>query len=279
MERAGPDTAAGAGMKEDDPNLSAELTVFVSTVGAASFPDCLAQLSAQDCRFQLEVIENVAPMSAAFQQMLDRCSTPFYVQVDEDMILHRFAIRRLHEWLTAAEPDVAFVVGWLWDVHLGRGIQGVKAFRHGICRNYPYADVQSCEKDQLQRLKDDGFRYLKPPEPVPTQDGPSTLGLHGCHYDARSIFERYATLEQKRHRHPEKMAWFHPHAAEFLNRFLSDPTELNLLAVMGLLAGRLAHDDRHGEKDFTQYDALSGLREAQAFFAACRTAGQRPPEP
>ena len=51
------------------------------------------------------------------------------------------------------------------------------------------------------------------------------------------------------------------------------------MAVMGLLAGRLAPDDRPGEKDFTQYDALSGLREAQAFFAACRTAGQRPPEP
>ena len=121
-------------MKEDDSDLAADLTVFVSTVGAASFPDCITHLSAQDCRFKLDVIENVAPMSAAFQQMLDRCSTPFYVQVDEDMILHPFAIRRLHEWLTAAEPDVAFVIGWLWDVHLGRGIQGVKAFRHAICR-------------------------------------------------------------------------------------------------------------------------------------------------
>ena len=47
------------------PDLSSEVTVFVSTVGAASFPDCMTHLAAQDCRFGLEVIEGLAPMSAA----------------------------------------------------------------------------------------------------------------------------------------------------------------------------------------------------------------------
>jgi hypothetical protein len=254
------------------PDLSAEVTVFVSTVGAASYGDCMERLFAQDCRFRLQVIENVAPMSAAFQQMLDRCRTPFYVQVDEDMILHPFAIRRLHEWIRAAGPDVALVVGWLWDVHLGRGIQGVKAYRHAICRRYPYADVQSCEKDQLHRMQQDGFRYLCPPEDVPTQHGPATLGLHGAHYDQRSMFERYATLEQRRSRHPDKLAWLTDHAADFIERFRADPSETNLMAVMGLLAGRLADGDGKGEKDFTRYEDTPGLREARAFFAACRKA-------
>jgi glycosyltransferase involved in cell wall biosynthesis len=260
---------------DDRPDIAAEMTVFVSTVGAASFPECMAHLEAQDCRFRLEVIENVAPMSAAFQQMLDRCQTPFYVQVDEDMILHPFAIRRLHDWIVTAAPDVAFVVGWLWDVHLGRGIQGVKAYRHDICRHYRYADVQSCEKDQLLRMQKDGLRYLRPSEAIPTKDGPATLGLHGAHYDPRSIFERYATLEQRRFRHPEKLAWFADHAAQFIDRFRTDPSELNLMAVMGLLAGRLANGERIGEKDFTQYDDMPGFREALAFWGACRKAGEK----
>jgi glycosyltransferase involved in cell wall biosynthesis len=261
------------------PDISSEVTVFVSTVGAASYPECLTHLVNQDCRFRMEVIENVAPMSAAFQQMLDRCKTPFYVQVDEDMILHPFAIRRLHDWIRAAAPDVALVVGWLWDMHLGRGIQGVKAFRHAICRRYPYSDVQSCEKDQLQRMQRDGFRYLRPPEEVPTQDDPATLGLHGAHYDPRSMFERYATLEQRRCRHPEKLAWFADHAVQFIDRFRADPSEINLMAVMGLLAGCLSGDEQVGEKDFTRYDDMPGFREALAFSAACRKTGNSETRP
>jgi hypothetical protein len=143
------------------PDLSAEVTVFVSTVGAASFPDCMTHLAAQDCRFGVEVIEGVAPMSAAFQSMLDRCTTPFYVQVDEDMILRPSAVRRLHQRMKASADDVALVVGWLWDVHLGRAIQGVKIFRHSIVARYPYADFPAtlsliCQDVVLDQIEHGG---------------------------------------------------------------------------------------------------------------------------
>jgi hypothetical protein len=49
--------------------------------------------------------------------------------------------------LASADPAVPLVVAWLWDAHLGHCIQGVKAFRHRIVSRYPFADVQSCEKD------------------------------------------------------------------------------------------------------------------------------------
>ena len=37
-------------------DLSAELSVFVLTVGAPSFAECMRRLEAQDCRFHLEVV-------------------------------------------------------------------------------------------------------------------------------------------------------------------------------------------------------------------------------
>jgi hypothetical protein len=252
------------------PDLSAEVTVFVSTVGAASFRDCMAHLAAQDCSFGLEVIERVAPMSAAFQRMLDRCSTPFYVQVDEDMILRPSAVRRLHQRMKASADDVALVVGWLWDVHLGRAIQGVKIFRHSIASRYPYADVESCEKDQLWRMQTDGFRYLRPEGVVATANDGHVHGLHGAHYDPRTVFERYSTLERKRLAHPDNSTWFAEHAPDFIHRFQADPTELNLMALMGLIAGRLSAGTVAGEKDFTRYGALPGFDAAGAFMAACR---------
>jgi hypothetical protein len=214
-------------------------------------------------------------MSAAFQRMLDLCETTYYVQVDEDMLLRPWAVRTLHDWIRIAPPDVAMVAAWLWDVHLGRGILGVKAFRHAIVRRYPLADVQSCEIDQLRRLNVDGYRYLPPPDPEPAEYGPWTLGVHGAQYDAQSIFERYATLERVMRNYPDKLAWFADHAEDFLRRFREDPSELNLMALLGIMAGRLASAKPAGEKDYTEYGRLPGLKEARAFFTACTTHSHR----
>jgi hypothetical protein len=253
------------------PDLSAELTVFVTTVGTAGFSACLEHLRAQDCGFRLEIIRNVAPMSAAFQVMLDRCETPYYVQVDEDMLLRPDTIRRLHQRIRGAPEDVGLVVEWLWDVHLGRPIQGVKAYRHSIVSQFPLRDVQSCEKDQLARLERAGYRYLRPDLGPPPEDSPAIAGLHGCQYDPDSIFERYFTLEQKWLGNPHKLVWFTPQPAQFLQRFCETPSEENLMALLGVVAGRLAQATGQvtGEKDFRLYDSLPGLAEARLFFQAC----------
>jgi hypothetical protein len=119
-------TAAGsAGAESIRPDLSEEVTVFVTSLGAPSYAACRELLRRQDCTFRLEVIEGVRPLSAALQQMLDGCRTPFYVQVDEDMLLYPEAVRTLSERISSAPPDVAIVVGQLYDVHLKRCIQGV----------------------------------------------------------------------------------------------------------------------------------------------------------
>ena len=47
------------GRRDLPSDLSAELTVFVSTVGARSFNDCITHLHAQDCRFRTEVIDHI----------------------------------------------------------------------------------------------------------------------------------------------------------------------------------------------------------------------------
>jgi glycosyltransferase involved in cell wall biosynthesis len=264
------DVVAASALSPSPADLSAEVTVFVSTVGAACFPECMAHLARQDCRFRLEVIVNVAPMSAAFQAMLDRCQTPYYVQVDEDMLLRPHAIRTLHERIKATPPKVPLVVAWLWDADLGMRRQGVKAFRHAVVSRYPYADVQSCEKDQVRRMAADGHIHLRPPETNPAMDDPGVLGVECVQDDPVRAFERYATLEQRRLRYPDKLAWFEPFAGEFLRRFRADAGEKHFFSLLGVIAGRLAGAELElGEKDFRRYPDLPGLREAMAFHAAC----------
>lgn len=254
------------------PSIEDEVTVFVSTIDNVSFPDCMKHLAKQDCHFRLEVIENVAPMSAAFQQMIDRCRTPYYVQVDEDMLLKPHAIRTLYECVRASDIDHAIVVRLLWDDHLERAIQGVKIYRHGIVSKFPYRDVQSCERDQVARFQEQGFKIGRPIDRVYYEDCPEVLGYHGRFFHAESVYERYFTLMQKRRKYAGKVNWLDKHLIDFFERFKKEPTEFNLMAILGVLAGHLlGHHSQTdaGEKDFRRYNSLPGLQSAREFYAQC----------
>ena len=253
-------------------SIEDEVTVFVSTIDSVSFSECMKHLAQQDCRFRLEVIENVAPMSAAFQQMIDRCRTPYYVQVDEDMLLKPHAIRTLYECVKESDEDHAIVVRLLWDEHLVRAIQGVKIYRHQIVSQFPYRDVQSCERDQVTRFQDRGFKIGRPIDREYFEGCPEVLGYHGKFFHAESVFERYFTLMQKRRKYSGKVNWLDRHLIEFFERFKKDPTEFNLMAILGVLAGHLLgyhQENDAGEKDFRKYKSLPGLQSAREFYAQC----------
>lgn len=255
--------------REIRPDLRSEVTVFVTTVGAPSFESCMEHLHEQDSRFEYRIIEGVAPMSAAFQRMLDECATPYYVQVDEDMLLYPHAVRSLHGAISTADSKVALVVGYLLDVHLGSPIQGVKIFRHDVVKRYPLQSVQSFEKVQLRQLKADGYAVQSRFAAID-----EVIGLHGTHWTPESIYERYATLERRRRGHPVDLQWFEAYPPVFLKRFLEDPSELNLFALMGVMAGALASErgDRT-DKDHRRYGSLPGLASVREFLAEL-TAGR-----
>jgi hypothetical protein len=213
--------------------MIAETTIFVSTIGdEANFTDCMAHLRAQTAPRPVQVIERVAPMSAAFQMMLDQCSTRYYVQVDEDMLLFPHAISTLERLIAAAPPEVAMVCAPLWDCDTGRPIYGLKIYRHAIVRQFPYRDVQSCEIDQLARMGAKGFIY----DLLPLSDRCSCLGEHGKHYSPESIFKRWERCFQTHRRH-NNMEWIEPWATGLLDRYLETRETLHLYAFLGAVSG------------------------------------------
>jgi hypothetical protein len=192
-------------------------TIFVATVGdEANFQDCIEHLEAQSVRRRVEIVDHVAPMSAAFQQMLDRCSTPFYVQVDEDMILFPDAIATLERLMVAQADDVAMVCAPLWDCDTERSIYGVKIYRHAIVRQFPYRDVTGCEVDQIARMNAAGFTV----NCLPLGDRSTCLGEHGKHYTPRTIFRRWQRVFQG-----------------LIDRYVESRDILHLYAFLGAVAG------------------------------------------
>jgi len=247
------------------------VTVFVSTVGYPTFAACMEHLTAQDSLFTLRIIDHVAPMSAAFQQMLDECATPYYVQVDEDMLLYPHAVRTLYERLAAMEPRTVQYVAALYDVHLERVIYGLKIFKHTVVRRYPLRDVNGCEWDQIRRLRADGYVDVRIPLEGATRHSEHTLGLHGTYWTPEAVYLRYFVLELTRRMGNHTHEWLRTMAPIFLERFLDTGSEVDFHALMGVLAGSLADRTTMGrEKDYRTYDQTPGLDGLRQFVKEAR---------
>lgn len=266
-------------------DLTARMTAFVTTVGAPTFNACIHGLRQQDCQFGLTIIDRVAPMSRAFQLMLDRCVTPYYVQVDEDMLLYPHAMRTLFEHIDNEPSSTAAYQFPLYDVFLGSPVYGVKIFRHQVAKRYSFRNVDGCDLDQVLRMQRDGYLRVRAPLETATREGGTSLGLHGTWPTPRSIYDRFRTEERKRRQFAKGSSGLEDlHTftrvpelgARLLRRFLAHGSESDLFAILGILSGRLVElEDGGQEKDYRTYDRLPGLEAALRFAEDARQPMER----
>jgi glycosyltransferase involved in cell wall biosynthesis len=247
---------------EGSPALD-DLTVFVTTIGdEENFADCMAHLRAQTVRCRLDVIDHVAPMSAAFAQMHQRCATPYFVQVDEDMLLYPQALARLHELILQSDANVPMVCAPLWDCDVERPILGVKIYRHEIVKRFPYRDTLSCEVTQMQQMSAAGHHSLVLSA---EEEDAVCLGEHGKHYTPKSIFVRWQRLFHKRNDRGN-LTWLDPWPARLLERYIKTRDPLHLHAALGAIAGITGRADGDRELDWRDTDA--GWQRLQYYFHA-----------
>jgi pyruvate-formate lyase-activating enzyme len=215
-------------------DYSSDLTVFLVSCGEASLEECRRRLSLQDCTFRLVEIADVTPMDRAFQAMLDQCQTPYFVEVDADMMLLPESVGQLHRRMLEHPESVAIHVGWLWGDAEERPIQGVKIYRHEVVKRYPFEASYSCEMGQVKGLKADGFEVVA--DAVP-KDELHCLGVHWSLQTPERAFRRWERLIQKYRRY-EWMSWLAPYPARLLERAQREPqSDMVFAAAMGAMAG------------------------------------------
>lgn len=211
----------------------AETTVFVATIGDQEhFCKCIEHLRSQSVVRPLEIVDHVGPLSAALQQMIDRCNTPFYVQVDEDMALFPESIKMLECLIKQAPPGVAMVCAYLWDCETQQAIQGVKIYRHAVLKQFPYRDTLSTETEQIARMKAAGFTI----KILPSGDRSTCFGEHGSRYTPKTVFDRWQRHFQKHHK-IGNMRWIEPWPERLLERYLESRDLVHLYAFLGAVAG------------------------------------------
>lgn len=227
-------------------DLSETLTVFIIRSGQnPNYIDCLNSLKKQTVNFLLKEIVDIAPMSKAFQKMIDDCETEYYIQVDEDMILDENSIEKIYDEVISSDDKVAIVAHMLRDVHLDFDIYGIKGYKHSILKNYPYnLKIISCEVDQMNRMNVDGYS---------TSMIEKVVGRHSPKWSPELIYERYFDLMEKWKKF--KYHWMGEIPAKLLKIFQDSPSNINLYALMGALSSIYTEEPiRNREKNFRLKD-------------------------
>jgi hypothetical protein len=205
------------------------VTAFVATIGAQTFPRCLAALESQPCI--VDVIANVSPWAAAQNEMLKRCTTELFVQVDEDMILHPGAISQLVELIDSTAPTCVMACAPLWDVDLDMAIYGCKIYRHALVAPIPFEPHVLGDTHDREVWARHGLTWSRSKR---TRE--NCVGLHGTHYTPEQAFARWRGLWQ-RHRMTGKAPWIEPWLSRLGERYRASGSRLDLYAFAGALIG------------------------------------------
>jgi hypothetical protein len=227
-------------------DLGAELTVFLLTVGEEiNFRECVARINDQTVRFRLEIVDHVAPLSKALQEMLTRCQTRYFVELDEDMLLFPNALEDLYNRIVDLPANTAFVCGGLWDCYMATAIHGVKIYDHHIVSQFPFEDVAGSDWNHYLRLRRAGYQAAI----LPLGERSSCFGEHGRHYTPETIFRRWRRLVQK-HRRYGNMPWVAPWPKNLLDRVRRGGTVLDVYALLGAVSGLLDELPGNHESDW-----------------------------
>jgi len=238
--------------------IEPDLTVFV--ISAGNNPNLPATLKALERErkatpFKLRRIVDISPLSAAFQRMLDECDTPYFIQCDEDMVLDEGVVGKMLTAIRSSAETISMVAFKLRDNLVEQDIYGIKIYKAVIFKQYPYdLSSPSCEVEQLERMKRDGYD-IGCDERV--------VGQHAPHWTPAAVFERTQNLMEKWKLYDYR--WLENLPQRLLEKVFESPTEINMYAFLGAYTS-IASDKPllTGEKDWTkrsyEESVLSTLR-------------------
>lgn len=184
-----------------------DVSAVVLTLGEPGTEEALASLRRQTVPpAEVIVVRGVSPFHEAINAGARQVATPFFVQVDSDMVLDPDCLAELRR---LARPDSGIVVGQLRDPLIGR-VVGIKLFRTAPFRERLMRDTISPDTDLGNALRRKGWETMyvgRPPEHDP--EAWRTYGEHRPGYAPEYTFAKYL-LEGRRYRYrqnPDGIRW------------------------------------------------------------------------
>jgi hypothetical protein len=175
-----------------------QITIFLITIQSHQLKFTLESINKLNPNYPVlvNVIMNVAPTNRAYNQMRERCKTPYFIQLDEDMELQEDAIQIcMNQIEKSSRAHKTFLHTFkLIDTDLGVGnppiIDCLKLYNNQIMQNYPTYNngetaVSSVDYFWHTPILNDG--YLMNTTSI-------IIGNHGNHRSNYDLFLRYCKI-------------------------------------------------------------------------------------
>ena len=149
-------------------NNDINITIFIITICGHQLQYSLEAINNLNTNNSVlvNVIMNVKPTNKAYNTMIKRCTTEYFVQLDEDMIIYPNSIDIIKKHLFEnKKKNVFFHTFKLIDNYLGLGEQsillGLKLYDYKIMKNYPIQNdenpISQVDKIWHNQIFNDGY--------------------------------------------------------------------------------------------------------------------------
>ena len=118
-------------------NVSDQIEAFVVTNGRKTLEHVLRLLNAQTLPVRVTVIQDKKWIEA-LNEINERAVCPFYLRVDDDMILHSSAVEYMIRHAAKTSEKVAFYMCHLYEPSTNNVVRGIKAYRTDAARTIGY---------------------------------------------------------------------------------------------------------------------------------------------
>lgn len=155
--------------------------VIIVTCGEPQFEACWYSVNNQSLKPNtIDIVRDVHPMSAAFNEVLRLFRCDYSVKVDADMVLDPHALETLYDDINSSEDNV-FGIGYcLRDPYYGR-IGHIKIYKSSVLRSRKVDNECGYDRVLVKELNKEGYlmRYRA-----------ETLGVHLQNPTPEELFKR-----------------------------------------------------------------------------------------
>ena len=173
-----------------------DVSAILLTIGEPSMERALEAIKQQTLQpAEVIIVRDVRPVSRAINTGASRVSTPFFVQVDSDMVLDPDCIEQLRK---CVRPRIGEVLGLLRDPLMGT-VRGIKLYRTECFRQVSMPETIAPDTDHNKMMRAYGWKGTLARRGLRTRLNKAlALGEHNPSYTPDYTYHKYL-LEGRRY--------------------------------------------------------------------------------
>ena len=185
-------------------DLTDKLQVFLITNGRSTFPYCYESIEQQkNVKLKVAIHRDMTWLDAN-RLILQDCTSPYFVRIDDDMILHPQALAYMWACVRNQSSRIALRGFRLWEPYSDKVVKGIKVYRFDIVKEIGFNISKIGKIDKVFTKEAERKGYI-------IEYSDDVVGIHSCTKFEEHL--RYAIMrgEDNNKDFPKEKAWMKEH--------------------------------------------------------------------